>query len=95
MLENVDKMKDLGVTVESNISFETHINEKVSKANSMAGLIRRNILYLDEDMLNSLYKSQVRPHLEYANTVLHPHEQKHIYVLLKMYNDVPLNMFLS
>ncbi len=91
MLENVDKMKDLGVTVESNISFETHINEKVSKANSMAGLIRRNFLYLDENMLNNLYNSQVCPHLEYANSVWHPHKQKHICALE---NDMPLNMFL-
>ncbi len=79
VLENVDKIQDLGgVTVDSNISFETHINEKVSKANSMAGLIRRN---MDEDMFNSLYKSQVRPHLEYTNTVWHPHKQKHICTL--------------
>ncbi len=64
--------------MDSNISLETHINEKVSKANSMLGLIRRNFLYLDEDMLNSPYKSQVRPHLEYANSVWYPHKQKHI-----------------
>ncbi len=78
VLEIVAKIKDLGVTVDSNISFETHINEKVSKVNSMAGLIRRNVLYLDEDMFNSLYKSQVRPHLEYANSVWHPHKQKYL-----------------
>ncbi len=38
VLENVDKIKDLGVAMDSNISFDTHINEKVSKVNSMAGL---------------------------------------------------------
>ncbi len=79
VLENVDKIKDLGVTVDSNIFFETHINENVSKTNSMAGLIRRNFLYLDEDMFNRLYKSQFHPHLEYANSVWHPHKQKHIW----------------
>ncbi len=78
VLENVEKIKDFGVTVDSNISFETHINETFSKANPMAGLIRRHVLYLDEDMFNSLYKSQVHPHLEYANSVWHPHKQKHI-----------------
>ncbi len=81
VLENVDNVKDLGVTVDSSISFETHINEKVSKANSMECLIRRNVLYLDENMFNSLYKSQVRPHLEYAITAWHPHKQKHICTL--------------
>ncbi len=81
LLENVDKIKDLGVTVDSNISIERHINGKVSKANSMSGLIRRNLLYLDEDMFNSLYKSQVHPHLEYANSVWHPHKQKYVCAL--------------
>ncbi len=55
--------------MDSNISLETHINENVSKANSMPGFLRRTLLYLDEDIFNSLYKSKVRPHLEHANSV--------------------------
>ncbi len=47
----------------------------------MSGLIRRNVLYLDEYLFNSLYKSQVHPHLEYANSVWHAHKQKHICAL--------------
>ena len=38
----------------------------------MAGLIKRTFTYLDSDMFVKLYKSVVRPHLEYANVIWHP-----------------------
>ena len=33
----------------------------------------RNFIYLDEDAFVMLYKSLVRSHLEYANSVWNPH----------------------
>ena len=33
--------KDLGVSVDSNLSFENHIAIKISKANKIVGLIRK------------------------------------------------------
>ena len=50
-----------------------HIAEKVKKANSMMGLIRRSFSYLGLDMFNILYTLFVRPHLEYAQAVWSPH----------------------
>jgi len=37
------------------------------------GVIKRNFIYLDEDAFVMLYKSLVRSHLEYANSVWNPH----------------------
>jgi len=34
---------------------------------------KRNFIYLDEDAFVMLYKSLVRSHLEYANSVWNPH----------------------
>ena len=42
------------------------------------GLIRRSFTYLDESTFLQLYKSLVRPHLEYANSVWSPYKKKHI-----------------
>ena len=39
------------------------------KANRMRGLIKRTFKHLDSDMLLCLYKSLVRPQLEYCSTV--------------------------
>ena len=33
--------KDIGVVIDNRLTFENHINEKVNKANSVMGVIRR------------------------------------------------------
>ena len=53
-----------------------HIAEKVNKANSVVGAIRRSFEYLDEDTFKKLYTALVRPHLEYANAVWNPYKKE-------------------
>ena len=50
---------------------------KVNKANTLVGLIRRIISYLDGELFRKLFPSFVRPHLEYAQAVWHPDVLKH------------------
>ena len=78
ILEHVDEEKDLGVTIDSELSFEAHMDDKINKANGILGLIRRTFTYLDKDILLTLYKALVRPHLEYANTLWKPRTKKYI-----------------
>ena len=42
-LERVEKMKDLGVTVDEKLKFYYHIHEKVNKAYSMLGIIKKKL----------------------------------------------------
>ena len=63
---------DVGVIIDNKLSFDMHIAEKASKANSVVGAIRRSFEYLDKDTLKKLYTALVRPHLEYANAVWNP-----------------------
>jgi hypothetical protein len=71
-LKNSKLEKDIGVFIDDNLTFDEHINNKVNKANSVMGLIRRTFEYLDERTFTLLYKALVRPHLEYANQVWAP-----------------------
>jgi len=48
-LENLDCIKDLGVTFDSHLKFGLHINEKVNKAYSILGIIKRNFNFRDKD----------------------------------------------
>ena len=80
-LEHVFEEVDLGVTIDYELRFEEHISKKVSKANAISGLIRRSFAYLDCDLFNRLYKTFVRPHLEYAQAVWSPVSQKLIDML--------------
>ena len=61
--------KDVGVIIDNKLSFDMHIAEKVNKANSVVGAIRRSFEYLGKDTFKKLYTALVRPHLEYANAV--------------------------
>jgi len=68
-----DEEKDLGVVFDKNLSFDTHIQNSINKANKMIGLIKRTFTYLDRDTFLKLYKALVRPHVEYGNVIWHPH----------------------
>lgn len=76
-LEHVFEEKDLGVHIDSELKFDEHIANKVNKANALVGLIRRSFSYLDGELFKKLFTSFVRPHLEYAQAVWHPHLVKH------------------
>ena len=56
--------KDLGVNVDRDLKFSNNAEIVSSKGNRLCGMIRRSFSYMNGDMLNSLFKSLVRPHLE-------------------------------
>ena len=41
-------MVDLGVRFDNNLTFRDHISEKINKAYSVLGIIKRNFIYMDE-----------------------------------------------
>ena len=77
-LKSVKQEKDIGIIIDSDLSFGEHISCKVNKANKVMGLIRRTFSYLDNDMFRKLFKALVRPHLEYGSSVWHPNLLKDI-----------------
>ena len=77
-MESVQEEKDLGVTFESNLKFEKHISNIVNKAQRVLSLINHSFDYMERDMFLILYKSIVRPLLEYATCVWSPYLKKDI-----------------
>jgi hypothetical protein len=75
-LQNTTSEKDLGVTVDNQLKFSEHINNIVSKANRVLGCIKHTFKHLNSDTFLLLYKSIVRPHLEYASCVWSPSLKK-------------------
>ena len=78
ILTATESEKDLGVTVDCGLSFTTHIENQVSKANKIVGLIRRSFTFLDKESMKLLFVSLVRPLLEFANVAWSPKHQKDI-----------------
>ena len=83
-IQKTSEEKDLGVIIDEKLLFETHLIEKVNVANRNMGIIRRTFKFLDETTFQYLYKAQVRPHLEYANSVWKPYKAKDIDLLEKV-----------
>ena len=48
LLEKSVAEKDVGVIIDSNLSFEAYTTEKIKKTNATMGMIRRTFEYLDE-----------------------------------------------
>jgi ribonuclease P/MRP protein subunit RPP40 len=77
-LASVSEEKDLGVTFQEGLDFNQHIAQKVKKSNQMAGMLYRTFNHTHESMFVTLFKSMVRPHVEYCSTVWSPYKLKEI-----------------
>ena len=51
------------------LNFNTHINEKITKANKDIGIIRKLAYVQPRESLISIYKSFVRPHIDYGDII--------------------------
>ena len=70
--------KDLGVFVDPLLNFENHVQQTTKKASRVSFQIIKNICYKTENIMVPLFKSLVRPILEYANSVWSNNLRKNI-----------------
>jgi hypothetical protein len=76
-IEKVMHIRDLGVTVSSDLSWSRHIEVTASKANKTLGLKRICRNMRDYATRRLLYCTLVRPQLEHASNVWSPYTIKH------------------
>ena len=74
-LEKTSIEKDLGVNVDNQLKFSNH-EMQVNKGNKILDLIRRSFTYLDRKSILTMYKTLVRPLLEYGHTIIYPRYEK-------------------
>ena len=65
-LATVSEEKDLGVIVQNNLKVSAQCVKVVKTANRILGMIKRTFNCRSKSNILSLYKSLVRPHLEYC-----------------------------
>ena len=68
--------KGLGVIITNDFKVEAQCSAACVKANRMLGLIKRTLVNKRRAILTTLYKSLVRPHLEYSRAAWSPHYAK-------------------
>ena len=74
-LEHVSRIKDLGVTLDTKLTFEAHVTDVVSRANRALGLLIRSLQVgtskakFNRSAVTSAYFANVRSILEYCSVV--------------------------
>jgi hypothetical protein len=83
-IERVTSHKHLGVTLANDLSWKTHAYNIGKKAYNTLGILRPLRMKLDRASLETLYKSFIRPVLEYADILWHiPADNRHCLDILE------------
>ncbi len=78
VLERTSSSKYLGVTITSNLSWNTQTDLAAKKASKTLGMLRRNISSASRATKKRAYEALVRPTMEYATTAWASHTARNI-----------------
>ena len=67
----VNDQKHLGLILDSRLSFEKHINEKIIKAKKNVRILKHLSKFLPLKTLDRMYTALVCPHLDYCDIIYH------------------------
>ena len=76
--------KYLGVTLQSNLKWDKHINNITSKAYQTLNFLRRNLKVSTQKIKDHAYKALVRPKLEYSSSIWDPSHTNQIKLIEKV-----------
>ena len=68
-INQVDRHKHMGIMLSSDLTWQSHVDDIVSKADTRLNIMSRLHYLLDRNILKTMYTSFVRPTLEYGDTV--------------------------
>ena len=71
-LRCVDSEKDLGVTFNTSFNFKDHVRNSIAKANRTIAWVTRSIISREPSVMLGLYKSLIKPHIEYCSQAWAP-----------------------
>ena len=68
-IESVSSQKHLGIILDTKLNFHRHIKNILTKVNKTIGLLRKLQKILPRESLLTIFKSFVRPHLDYDDVI--------------------------
>ena len=74
----------MGIIIQNDLKVSQQCSKVVKTANQILGMIYRSFTYKSKDIILPLYKSLVRPHLEYGVQAWRPHLIKDINLIEKV-----------
>ena len=80
--------RDLGIILTPDFKFSAQSSRAASKANAILGMLKHTFLSRDVETWTSLYRTYIRPHLEFAISAWSPFLRRDITVLEKVQRRV-------
>ena len=68
-VQSANSQKHLGLVLDSKLDFNEHVNNKINKCNKSIGIMKKLSLTLSRNSLLTIYKTFVRPILDYADII--------------------------
>ena len=72
-VKQVPSQKHLGLILDNKLNFQEHLQNILNKVNKTIGLLRKLQNILPREPLLTIYKSFVRPHLDYGDVIYDQH----------------------
>ena len=69
VVENTSLHKHLGLILDDKLSFKDHVSSVIDKASKGINILRKLRFYLPRTSLLTIYKSFIRSHLDYADSI--------------------------
>ena len=69
MVKNVQTQKHLGLKLYKHLRFKDQLKDKFAKANRGIGIFKKLSGFLTRHSLITIYKSYIRPHLDYTDII--------------------------
>nr|CAD2193964.1 unnamed protein product [Meloidogyne enterolobii] len=92
-VQETECIRDLGILIDSKISFNNHINMIIKNAYLKSSQIIRIIKSRNLNLLVNIYKTYIRPQLEYATEVWNPHMRYQIEKIEKIQKLFTKNIY--
>ena len=86
-VQQISSQKHLGIHLDEELTFK-HINKKINKANKSIGIIRKFNNILLRSSLLTIYRSFIRPHLNYGDVIYDQPENESSVVRLNRFNTM-------
>ena len=86
-VQQISSQKHLGIHLDEELTFK-HINKKINKANKGIGIIRKFNSILLRSSLLTIYRSFIRPHLNYGDVIYDQPENESSEVRLNRFNTM-------
>ena len=93
IIERYENLRDLGVTLSDDASFDDHLTKVVKKTRQKMGWVMRTFYSRRQDLMKTLYKTLIVPNVDYCSQLWMPIKATSIQTIEKLqkrfFNRIP------